>query len=36
MLAYGAVEYLEAKRPDRPAGAEQAEPEEGKETELAM
>uniref|UniRef100_A0A8C9KA71 Protein unc-93 homolog A n=1 Tax=Panthera tigris altaica TaxID=74533 RepID=A0A8C9KA71_PANTA len=36
MLAYGTVEYLEAKKVARPAAAEQAKPAEGEETETAM
>uniref|UniRef100_A0ABI7ZY14 Protein unc-93 homolog A n=1 Tax=Felis catus TaxID=9685 RepID=A0ABI7ZY14_FELCA len=36
MLAYGTVEYLEAKAAARPAAAEQAKPAEGEETETAM
>uniref|UniRef100_A0A667GMW8 Protein unc-93 homolog A n=1 Tax=Lynx canadensis TaxID=61383 RepID=A0A667GMW8_LYNCA len=36
MLAYGTVEYLEAKKAARPAAAEQAKPAEGEETETAM
>lgn len=36
MLAYGAVEYLEARKPARPAAAEQAMPAERGNTDTAM
>ena len=36
MLAYGIVEYLEAKNPGRPVVAEQTKPTEEAETETVM
>ncbi|XP_045632168.1 protein unc-93 homolog A isoform X4 [Ursus americanus] len=36
MLAYGTVEYLEAKKPARPVATEQTKPADGAETETAM